>query len=115
MTTLDPAPATDEPSASASPAPRSKPKSKRKAKGAGKKKSGGKVKPKAQKLASEPRPGSKLAEIGALLARSEGCTAAEVMKATGWPSVSMPAQAKALGCKLRVVKDGKEPSRYFRA
>lgn len=52
------------------------------------------------------RPGTKLASIVKLLSRPEGCTTADVLKATGWPSVSMPAQAKAAGLKLKKVKDG---------
>jgi len=58
------------------------------------------------------RPGSKLAIIVALLGRKEGCTTAEVLKATGWPAVSMPQQARAAGLKLRKKKDGKV-TRYW--
>jgi len=50
---------------------------------------------------------SKVDTIAALLKRKEGCTTADVLKATGWPSVSMPAQAKAAGLKLKKDKDGK--------
>jgi hypothetical protein len=53
------------------------------------------------------RPGSKLAAIVGLLQRPEGCTADEVRKATGWPSVSMPQQAKAAGITLAIEKQGK--------
>jgi len=56
--------------------------------------------------------GSKTALIGSMLLDPKGCTAAEVLKATGWPAVGMPAQAKACGLKLRKVKDGKV-TRYF--
>lgn len=49
----------------------------------------------------EPAKGSKLAKIAALLRRKEGCTTAEVLKATGWPAVSMPQQAKSLGLALK--------------
>ena len=55
------------------------------------------------------RPGSKLETIVGLLKRPEGCTTAEVLKATGWPSVSMPQQARAAGLKLS--KEGR-PARY---
>lgn len=55
------------------------------------------------------RPGSKLETIVSMLRRKEGCTAAEVLKATGWPSVSMPQQARAAGLKLS--KEGR-PARY---
>lgn len=53
-----------------------------------------------------PREGSKLAIVGKLLARPEGCTTQDVLKATGWPSVSLPQQAKALGVTLKKEKDG---------
>ncbi len=56
--------------------------------------------------ADGPREGSKLAVISALLARPEGCTTKEVLDATGWPAVSMPQQAKALGVTLKKEKDG---------
>ena len=55
------------------------------------------------------REGSKLAIIVGLLTRPEGCTVAEVLEATEWPSVSMPQQAKAAG--LTLVKEGR-PARY---
>ncbi len=50
---------------------------------------------------------SKVDLIGALLLRPEGCTTADVLEATGWPSVSMPAQAKLAGLTLRKEKVGK--------
>lgn len=53
------------------------------------------------------RPGSKLETVAKLLMREGGCTTAEVLKATGWPSVSMPQQAKAAGLTLAKAKDGK--------
>jgi hypothetical protein len=59
-----------------------------------------------------PRPGSKLAKIATMLKRPTGCTAAEVMKACDWPSVSMPQQAKALGVKLKKEKQPGSPTRY---
>ncbi len=86
----------------------------KKAKGSPAKRAKGKTAQKVKKVAAEVRPGTKTALIGELLSRKAGCTAAEVMAATGWPSVSMPAQAKALGVKLRKEKDGKA-SRYFAA
>src|SRR5205807_246786 len=58
----------------------------------------------AQKAARKPaakiadvREGSKLEKIVGLLTRPEGCTTKDVLKATGWPSVSMPQQAEAAG------------------
>lgn len=55
---------------------------------------------------------SKTAMVGELLIRAEGCTTADILALTGWPSVSVPAQAKAVGLNLRKVKDGKT-TRYF--
>ncbi len=50
--------------------------------------------------------------IGELLARPEGCTTKEILEATGWPSVSVPAQAKSVGLELTKEKrDG--VTRYF--
>lgn len=46
------------------------------------------------------RPGSKLATIVAMLTRPEGCSQEEVLAATGWPTVSMPQQARAAGLVL---------------
>jgi hypothetical protein len=51
--------------------------------------------------ANGARPGSKLAMVVELLKQPGGTTAAEVKKVTGWPSVSMPAQAKAAGLTLK--------------
>jgi len=53
------------------------------------------------------RPGSKLEIIVGLLKRKEGCTTAQVLAATKWPSVSMPQQAKAAGLELDTVKEGR--------
>lgn len=50
---------------------------------------------------------SKVDLIGSLLLRPDGCTTADVLEATGWPSVSMPAQAKLAGLALRKEKVGK--------
>lgn len=50
------------------------------------------------------RKGSKAAKIEALLLRPDGCSNKEVLKATGWPTISMPAIAKSLGLKLRKQK-----------
>ncbi len=52
-----------------------------------------------------PRPNkgkgtSKTQLIADLLTRPGGCTTKDVLGATGWPSVSMPAQAKAAGLEL---------------
>lgn len=60
------------------------------------------------------RPGSKLEMVVKLLQRKEGCTTADALKATGWPAISMPQQAKAAGIKLKKAKDGKV-TRYWDA
>lgn len=62
---------------------------------------------KARKAGTELRPGSKSALIADMLRRKNGCTTAEVLKATGWPAVSMPQQARVAGIKLVKEKDGK--------
>jgi hypothetical protein len=75
-------------------------------------KTAAKLKVATKKVAPEVRPGSKTAMVADLLTRPSGCTAAEVLAATGWPTVSMPQQAKAAGLTLRKEKDGKV-SRYW--
>lgn len=55
---------------------------------------------------------TKIETIGNLLRRPGGCTAADVKKATGWPSVSMPAMATALGVELVTDKKPGELTRY---
>lgn len=50
------------------------------------------------------RPGSKLEIVVELLIRKGGCTTADILAATGWPSVSVPQQAKAAGLTLRKEK-----------
>lgn len=50
------------------------------------------------------RPGSKLEAIVGLLQRDGGCTTADILAKTGWPSVSVPQQAKAAGLKLKKEK-----------
>jgi len=57
---------------------------------------------------------SKTAMVGQLLHRKEGCTTADVLELTGWPTVSMPAMAENLGIKLRKVKEGRT-THYFAA
>ena len=51
--------------------------------------------------------GEKLAAISSLLTRKGGCTAADILEATGWPTVSVPAQAKAAGLALTKTKEGR--------
>jgi phage-related protein (TIGR01555 family) len=50
--------------------------------------------------------------VGHLLSNPDGVTMAEVLKQTGWPSVSMNAQAAAMGMKLEKKKVGGEV-KYF--
>lgn len=70
-------------------------------------------KAKAKKATSKPRGSNKTGIVADLLKRKDGCTSAEVLKATSWPAVSMPAMAKAAGLKLRKEKVKGEPTRYF--
>lgn len=89
-------------------------KAKAPAKAKAKKADGAKAKKPAAAKAAKPKAkgSTKVEVIASLLKRKEGCTTAEVLKATGWPSVSMPQQAKAASLKLRKVKEG-SVSRYF--
>lgn len=59
--------------------------------------------------------GSKTEKLLALLARKEGCTRSDALKATGWPSISLPATAKAAGVKLKREKAKGQPTRYYAA
>lgn len=73
--------------------------------------------PRAKKVPQAPegratRGGGKTEIIRKLLARKHGCTAKEVMAACGWPSVSMPQQAKLLGVELHKAKDEGGATRY---
>jgi len=52
-------------------------------------------------------------KIAALLQRKAGVTRAEILKLTGWPTVSVQAVAKACGLKLRKEKTPGEPTRYY--
>jgi hypothetical protein len=58
------------------------------------------------------RPGSKSALIADMLRRKEGCTTEDVLKATGWPAVSMPQQARVAGIAL-VKKKIDKVTHYF--
>lgn len=93
----------------------------KRAKGAVPAKKATKAAPKAKrapKAAATPartlRSGTKLELIVGLLKRKEGCTAADILKATLWPAVSVPQQARAAGLKLRTEKDGRA-LRYWAA
>lgn len=67
---------------------------------------------KPRKPGSEPKKGSKTAIVAGLLKRKGGCTTADILTATGWPSVSVPAMAAAAGLKLAKTKKPGEPTRY---
>lgn len=56
---------------------------------------------------------SKVLLIADMLLRDGGCTRADVLAATGWPSVSMPAQAKLAGLTLQSEKLKGQPTRYW--
>ena len=60
-----------------------------------------------------PRIVTKTEIVANLLTRESGCTTAEVLDATGWPSVSMPAMAKACRLELRKVKEAGLPTQYY--
>ncbi len=87
--------------------------------GKGKGKAAAKVaKPKKAAGAKTGPRGEKVLKVKALLERKSGCTANDVKAATGWPSVSMPAMAKACGLKLRSekvasTKDVRAHTRYY--
>lgn len=69
-------------------------------------------KPREKIVGPKPTERSKVHVIGDLLKRPEGCTTTDVLAATGWPSVSMPAQAKLAGLVLRKEKVGKITTYY---
>lgn len=56
---------------------------------------------------------SKTKIIADLLTRKSGCTRQEIKDATGWPTVSVQAMAKANGLKLRQDKKPGSVTRYF--
>lgn len=73
------------------------------------------AKPKTVKKAKKPMPepaaeptrrtGTKTDMVRQMLLHPDGCTADEVKRACGWPSVSMPAMAAAAGLVLRKEED----------
>jgi len=65
-----------------------------------------------QSLINKARPGSKAWQIGQMFLRPEGVTTDEVLAATGWPSVSMPNQAKQAGLQVYKIRTGRRV-RYF--
>lgn len=65
------------------------------------------------KTEAKSKAGSKTEIVAKLLQRASGCTGAEILEATGWPTVSVPAMAKAAGLKLKKEKEKGSPTRYF--
>lgn len=68
-------------------------------------------KPRAERAPRREGPTKRQIAAG-LLTRPEGTTTREILDATGWPAVSVPAIAKASGLTLRQEKDGRV-TRYF--
>jgi hypothetical protein len=60
------------------------------------------------------RRGSKAHQIGEMLLRPEGATGREICTAMGWPSVSVPAQARAAGIDVISQRTGREVRYYAR-
>jgi|SRR5579864_6593648 len=72
--------------------------------------------PKAKAAKKAPRTngnGSKTAEVGRLLKRKGGCTRTDILAATGWTQVSVPAMAAACGLTLRQERAKGELTRYW--
>jgi hypothetical protein len=67
--------------------------------------------------ARAPRSGgpTKRELAAALLRRPQGCTSREILDATGWPAVSVPAIAKASGLTLTQQKDGRTTTYFGKA
>lgn len=63
-------------------------------------KNGTSLKASLKKAEGGVRPGSKLEIVVGLLKRPGGCTTADILAATKWPSVSVPQQARAAGLTL---------------
>jgi hypothetical protein len=62
--------------------------------------------------ANKARIGSKAWRVGQMLLRAEGVTGPEIMTALSWPSVSIPAQARACGLSFTTQRMGRVV-RYF--
>lgn len=59
------------------------------------------------------RAGSKTEVVRALLLQSGGTTTAQILTATGWPTVSVPALAASCGLDLRKEKVKGAPTKYY--
>lgn len=70
------------------------------------------AKAKTAKTAAKNGGENKTAICAKLLARTGGATAKDLLTATGWPTISVPAVARASGLKLRKVKEGRTTT-YF--
>jgi hypothetical protein len=53
-----------------------------------------------------PREGGKRDVLAGLLLRPEGATRADLLEASGWPAISVPALARSAGITLRTEKEG---------
>jgi hypothetical protein len=69
--------------------------------------------PRKAKASGEVRKGSKTEIVAKLLQRNAGCTSKQVLEATGWPAISMPAISRACGLKLVKEKKKGEVTRYW--
>lgn len=63
--------------------------------------------------ADGPRTDTKTHEVSRLLQRKNGATRAEILEATGWPTVSVQALAKNCGLELSQEKEKGSTTRYF--
>lgn len=72
---------------------------------------------KAAPRARAPRAGgpSKSEQAADLLRRPEGCTTKDILDLTGWPSVSVPAVARANGLTLTQTKEGRVTTYFGKA
>lgn len=70
--------------------------------------------PATQAFINKARQGSKAWQVGQMLLRPQGASPEEVMAATGWPSVSMPNQARQAGLVVYKVRTGRRVRYYVR-
>lgn len=60
-----------------------------------------------------PRAGTKVALIGKMLQRKNGCSALEVRRATGWRAASIPLMAQMNGMKITKERKPGKLTRYW--
>jgi hypothetical protein len=65
-----------------------------------------------KKPANKTNGKSKKSQVAAMLQRASGCTRKQVLEVTGWKAVSMQAQAKAAGVRLKMQKVEGKPIVY---